>query len=148
MAIITLRILSSVGDRWRPLGHFGAYVQRLPTERRRELFFFDGTDLRITEKQNISYSFDAHIETTRSPQRSYSKQLSLLTFSLRSILNCSKYCSQSIHKHTLCRTIQLPDHPPRFCNPRLKKLTQIVYRHNLIQFLPFIKNEKFNVTNI
>ena len=45
----------------------------------------------------------------------------LLTFSLRSILNCSKYCIRSISKHILCRKIQLPDHPPRFITPALIK---------------------------
>ena len=75
----------------------------------------------MDEVQHILYSFDAYLETTRSPQRSYSKQLSLLTFSLRSIRNCSKFCVRSIHKHILCRTVQLPDHPPRIWNPRLEK---------------------------
>jgi len=81
----------------------------------------------------------------RCPYRNHSipaKKLlqTLLTFSLRSILNCSKDCIRSISKHILCRKIQLPDHPPRFYNPRLDKMTQILYRHNSIEFLLFMEN--------
>ena len=56
---------------------FAHSVQILQTERRRELLYFFRTDLKMTKKQHILYSFDAHLETTRSPQRSYSKHCSL-----------------------------------------------------------------------
>ena len=43
-------------------------------------------------------------------------------------------CLQSIDTH-FCQIIQLPDHPPHFYSPRLKKIVQIMaiwYLHNLI----------------
>ena len=108
----------------------------------------DGTSQSITIFFWNSFENDGvttHFIFIRCPYRNHqipSKKLlqTLLTFSLRSNLNCSKYCARSIRKHILCRTIQLPDHPPRFCNPRLEKMTQILYRHNLIEFLLFMKN--------
>ena len=60
-----------------PDRRFAHSVQMLQTERRRVLLYFFGTDLKMTKKQHILFSFDAHVETTRSPQRSYSKHCSL-----------------------------------------------------------------------
>ena len=120
--IIVLRTSVMVWYTWRSPWTvvFAHSVQMLPTERRRVLLYF------------FWNRFQNDGETTlfvfiRRPCRNHqipSKKLlrTLLAFSLRSILNCSKYCTRSIRKHILCRTIQLPDHPPRFCNPRLEKM--------------------------